>query len=227
MRITGWVLLIIGVVFGLLLTIAGSFQAMFCCVLLVGLGWRLTRYGKGLEVSKTAAGASPGGATAATATQELPLSPQFHDLLRQYRRQQRRLYSIIIGAGVPFFGLIFALVSWDDLKKGDWSLFLILMAGVEGSYGLIVGGIYFFMRELPLHRDLRDPCYLRTHGPVQLVAMMQNSYMLRLIDRAFSIYQKPVAEAFKGVSWATVDYTRHAHFVFEARDENGRSLFQV
>jgi hypothetical protein len=56
---------------------------------------------------------------------------------------------------------------------------------------------------------------------------MFNGSLLRLVDRAFILYQKPVVKALQNVPWATVDYSRHAHVIFEVRDRSGRNVFRM
>jgi hypothetical protein len=160
------------------------------------------------------------------ATQELPVTPEISAMLRRHRAQQRRLYGILAACGAGFFPAIFALVAWDDLKKGDWKLFLEVSPLMAAGFVVMLGCIYFFSRGLPLGRDLRERSYLRTSGPVQGVTMFNGS-LLRLVDRAFILYQKPVVKALQNVPWATVDYSRHAHVIFEVRDRSGRNVFRM
>ncbi len=241
MRIFGWILLITGLVFGLVLVLAAiggagwsTLRGVVYCVVFASLGWRLTKYGKGLggpPAVSVQTGADGGAAAAAAvgaafATQEIPLTPQAQAQLLQYRSQQRRQYAILISIIAGVLMVLYAAIGWSDLQKGDWSIFLLLGPTSAVAVALLVGGIYFFTRELPLRKDLRDWAFLQTTGPIETVRM-SNSYMLRLEDRAFFIYQKHVAKTLEGVGWATVMYSRHAHFIFEVRDRDGRIVFQT
>ena len=99
----------------------------------------------------------------------------------------------------------------------------IMLAATGLFFGLVVGGIHVFQRERPVRRDLRDSTYLRTSGPVQVVSLYGGS-LLRLEDRAF-LADPPPAKVLRNLTWATVDYSRHAHVIFEIRDQSGQVVY--
>ena len=130
--------------------------------------------------------------------------------------------AIIIACGLAFFLL---LGEGIDLAVSSPSGFKALpfMAGAALLFGLIVGVIWIFTRERPIRKDLRDSSYLRTTGPVQVVPVY-GGWLLRLSDRAFLIDARP-AKVLANLTSASVDYSRHAHIVFEIRNDSGQIVY--
>lgn len=98
------------------------------------------------------------------------------------------------------------------------------MAGVGLSTGIIITALAVLCGERPLHRDMREPTYLRTAGPVELVGL-KFGHILRLSDRAIPMDRKP-ARAVRNLNWATVDYSRHAKLVLAVWDRAGNPVYQ-
>jgi len=47
------------------------------------------------------------------------------------------------------------------------------------------------------------------------------------MDRSFLLNNRTTAAAIMKLRWATVDYSRHAHLIFEIRDYAGRSVYRL
>jgi hypothetical protein len=87
-----------------------------------------------------------------------------------------------------------------------------------------VGGTMILKGELPWRRDLREPTYLRTSGPVQVV-FQRGAYTLRLADRAFAPTRSPATACLAKLNWAIVDHCRHSHTILGVWDRTGANVF--
>ncbi|MGP8243971.1 MAG: hypothetical protein ACLQVN_05575 [Bryobacteraceae bacterium] len=234
MRILGWILLIVGIVFELLVVMArlggGNVgpAALLVGAILISLGWSLTQYWKG-TVTEQPTSVSPSANSSghhpalAMATQEMTMTLPVVELVARELARTRRLNWIVVGCIMGPLLLIGAVVDATTPQQGT-SIFRI-MAAVSAISGAILGGLLFLTAELPLRRDLREPSYLRTSGPIQLVSV-RGGILLRLADRAFFVKQKTLWKLLHGVSWATVEYSRHGHVILEVRDEKGQSIWR-
>jgi hypothetical protein len=233
LRAFGWFLLICGIVFGLLLLIAAVGEgnvapAAFVVVpIMTGIGWSLKTYGKGMvpkqPTSVSSSANSHAQNPAQVATHEMTMTPAVRAAVARELARTRRLNWIVVGCIMGPLLLIGAVVDATTPEKGT-SVFGI-MAAVSATSGAILGGLLFLTAELPLRRDLREPSYLRTSGPIQAVSV-RGGVLLRLADRAFFVKQKALWKLLHGVSWATVEYSRHGHVIFEVRDEKGQSIWR-
>jgi hypothetical protein len=232
MRIFGWILMIAGVVFELLFVLARagggriSPTAFIIPAMIFIVGMRLRTYGKGIkqQQSPSSTGDASNAATppSQSPTTELAITPAVSAVIMRQSARSRRVMTITIGCGLAFFlllgeGIDLAVSSPSGLKA------LPFTAGAGLLFGLIVGGIWIFTRERPIRKDLRDLTYLRTSGPVQVVPIY-GGWLLRLSDRAFLTDVRP-AKVLKTLTWATVDYSRHAHIIFEIRNDSGQIVY--
>ena len=226
MRIIGLVIMIVGIVFEILLLLAllGGGKDLVLGFLVgagvIAMGWQLRTYGKGIRQQEPASATSevsPEAPPPHSPTVELPVTPAISAAFIRQVARWRRITAIIIACGMAFFlvpavGIYLAMSSPTSSKS-----FPIILAATGLFFGLVVGGIHVFQRERPVRRDLRDSTYLRTSGPVQVVSLFGGS-LLRLADRAF-LADPPPAKVLRNLKWATVDYSRHAHVIFEIRDQ--------
>ena len=58
---------------------------------------------------------------------------------------------------------------------------------------------------------------------MQVVSVYGGS-LLRLTDRAFLTSGRPV-KVLQNLNWATVDYSRRAHLIFQIRDNTGKAVY--
>jgi hypothetical protein len=235
-RITGYVLLVLGIIFELLFVLAAlgggkiSPSAYVIAAILIIMGWRMKAYGKGISTRPTPA--SPSGAAIAEAssvtpspTVELALTPAVVGLITRETARSRRIMTIVVVVGVVVFLAIGEGIDLAVSSPGNMKAFP-MMAIVGLAFGLIVGGIWFATLERPVRRDLRESTYLRTSGPIQIVPMFGGN-MLRLADRAFLMNGRSAAAELAKLNWATVDYSKHAHVILGASDQSGNAVYSV
>jgi hypothetical protein len=230
MRIFGIVVLILGISSELLFTIAClggsevSLTAFGVGALLIVSGWRLRTYGRGIGQRK-ASSARATGHVPHSWTIELSLTPAVAALISREMSRSRRLTAIIIAAGMSFFLLFGAITHLTVSSPAGISVFPFMAAASLG-FGLVVGGIYILLGQRPARRDLRESTCFRTSGPVQLVPVF-GGYLLKLIDTSFLLNNRAAAAAITKLTWATVEYTKHAHLIFEIRDYSGQSVYRL
>jgi len=230
MRIFGIVLFILGITFELLFTIAllggaeVSPTAFGVGAMLIVSGWRLRTYGRGIG-QRRASRAPVANSASHFGTVELPLTPAASTLISREIARSRRVTAIVIASGMSFFLLLGAIISLAFSSPGGFSVFP-LMVSASLAYGLMMGGILLFSSLRPVCRDLRESTILRTSGPVELVPLF-GGYLLKLMDRSFLLNSRVTAAAMMKLSWATVDYSRHAHLIFEIRDHSGQSVYRL
>ncbi len=231
MRLFGWVLLIVGIIFEGLFIMAelggGNIEAtpFFVAGMMIVMGWRLKTYGKGLVRLEPALPTEGAGTLVAQSpTTEMPFTPEAAATIARLTARSRRTIFIVIGCGVAFFLLLGEGIDLGVSSPSPDSLnALHLMGAAALIFALIVGGIYYFTVERLVRKDLADSSYLRTSGPVQVVSVYGGS-LLRLTDRAFLTSGRPV-RVLRNLDWATVDYSRHAHLIFEIRDKTGKAVY--
>ncbi|MGA2097606.1 MAG: hypothetical protein ABSH39_15000 [Candidatus Acidiferrum sp.] len=232
MRIGGWIMFILGILFVLAVPLSWingdglPLRALIYSIILVVTGWRLKTYGTGLVSSP--AESNPGGATegvytgwnegglpkrAENATMEVPFTPGVADLiLNSFNKASGQIAMLT--------GVLFAVILIVGLVKGAW-----LLVGVfAASLGLVVGAIWLFVVAVPAWRDLRAKTYMRSRGPIQLVSM-GNGFMLRFADRAISLSKGPANAWLAQLHWGVVDYSSHGHIILGLWDSDGKNLF--
>jgi hypothetical protein len=234
-RIFGLVLMIVGIAFEILFILAliggGKDLALGLVVAagLIAMGWKFRTYGKGIvqqEHSSATTDVSPTTPPLQSPTVELPLTQALSAAFIRQVARWRRITAIIIACFTAFF-LILAVGVYLALPPNTSPKpFLIVVPAVCLFFALSVGGLHVFQRELPARRDLRESIYLRTIGPVQVISMYGGS-LLRLADRAFLANSRPAVKVLRDLTWATVDYTRHAHVIFEIRDQAGHLVYSA
>ncbi len=171
MRISGLVLMIVGLVLEILLLLAllGGGKDLVLGFLVaagvIAMGWKLRTYGKGIRQQEPASATGEIGTKAAplphSPTVELPVTPETSAAFIRQVARWRRITAIIMACGMAFF-LIPAVVLYLAMSSPTSPKLLpIILAATGLFFGLVVGGIHVFQRERPVRRDLRDSTYLK------------------------------------------------------------------
>jgi hypothetical protein len=237
MRIWGWALLILGILFLIMFVFAEfggghvGFVPFFVSAFLILMGWNLKKSGRGILQSKPADNSgAPGlaGQSSAVAaefsTVELPLTPEIAAVItRQSARAKKILLYVAGGFCVLFVGLGIVLGATDK-TPGDGKIFMMIFGLIGIASGGMIYGLWWLTAMKPVRRDLRGTTYLRTTGPVEVVSL-GNGAMLRLADRAFLIDQRYGATELGALGWGRVDYSPHGHVILGAWDKDGRSVY--
>jgi hypothetical protein len=236
MRLLGFVLLILGIIFALLFVLAwlgggkNLHSGFVITAILITMGWRL--YTSGTGFAQRQASAAPAAhahlepvPAPQSPTVELPCPAAVSALIARRMARAQRVIALVIAGGMAFFfvlgvGMDLTVPSPSGLKA------LPFLAPISVAFGLIVGGSWLVTGARPLRRDLHEPTYLRTSGPVQLVPLPGGA-VLRLADRAFLVDARLAATMPQNLTWATVDYSRHAHIIFEVRDRSGQRVYAL
>jgi hypothetical protein len=244
MRILGWALIAIGIggaaaaLFG---ARGGNFSVirlLTVCLVLVGTGWTLRAKGPGERRrvphagSGTVVGQSdPDAFTEGTV--DIPLTPEVSALIaRDAARQNRSLavgVACLIGAG-QLLGLgmyLFRRKIFPDIPPNDpWCIWIYVIGAGTGAAVALLIGIVGVVAGALARRDRRERTYLRTTGSARLDSI-QKGFILRLVDRSFTVDSKRVAPALRHLDWVSIDYSRHAHIVLAVRNRVGVDVYCV
>ncbi len=234
MRIFGIVLLVIGILLMclfpiLIFTSDMSAAALFFPLLLISMGWRFSRWGRGIvrdaPSSSPPAAQGTGAAQApAVGTVEIPMSPQATDVIvRQCAQAKKMVWWIAGGALVLFIGLGALFVNSGSTDPDAHNM-IYVFGGMGFALAFLVGGFQWLLIIRPIQNDLAATTYLRTTGPIQLV-FIRNGYMLRLADRSFLLKSKDGVNQLKTIDWGTVDHSQQGHVLLAAWDRQGNSVY--
>jgi|SRR5271156_5361261 len=242
MRIWGYALLVIGILFLALFGLAelggGHLGVLpfFVSVILILVGWKLGTAGKGILKTKPAAKADHSSAETATAsgqaaaaaaessTVEMPLTPEVAVLLERQNARAQRILLYVAGASLVFFAGMGVVLGATDKIPGEGRALLETLGAVGVSCAVAIYGISWLTTLKPVRKDLQGTSYLRTTGPVQVVPIMGGA-MLRLADRAFLMNGRRGTAELSNLVWGKVDYSPHGHVVLGAWDREGRSVY--
>jgi hypothetical protein len=242
MRIFGYVLLVVGVVFALLFALAQfggghlGVVPFFVSFMLIVMGWQMGTAGKGIlrtspapkpDLGSAQPATGPGQSGAAAdqmSTVELPLTPEVAAALALHSARSRRILLMISGGLFVLIAGLGAAIAATDTTPGEGRTFLVVLGGVGVACALLIYGISWLTTLAPVRSDLRGTSYLRTTGPVQVVPMFGGA-MLRLADRAFLMNGHGGAAQLRKLGWGKVDYSPHGHVVLGAWDREGRSVY--
>lgn len=239
MRIWGWVLLILGVLFLIMFVFAEfggghvGFVPFFVSAFLILMGWNLKKSGRGILQTKPAenAGTGSAGATgesnaapAEFSTVELPLSPEVAAVIVKQSARAKKMLVYVAGGFCVLFVVLGIVLGATDKTKGEGMTFLMIFGLIGIASGSMIYGLWWLTAMKPVRRDLRGTTYLRTTGPVEVVSL-GNGAMLRLADRAFLIDQRYGATELGALGWGRVDYSPHGHVILGAWDKDGRSVY--
>jgi len=215
-------------IYGVVMLIFAMLLMVRRIAILMVTGWRLITKGRGItqrrRSSVSGAGAKPGAVSELESpTVELPVTPTVSAVMAREMARRWRITRIVILCSMSFFLLVGGGVGLAVSSPSGVKMFPYL-AAASLAFGLFIGGIWM-LASRPLRRDLAGFTYLRTSGPVQLVGLY-GGYLLRLADRAFGLNAQEVVAALRNLTWASVDYSPHAHVIFEVRDRSGRSVYR-
>lgn len=229
MRVWGYVLLILGtlvlLLFGLAELGGGHVGALplLISVFVLAMGWSFVRSGRPIVQTQ----AQPGTASAPS-TAEMPMAPEIAAVIaRQSARGWRRLLYVAGGltVAIAFVGV---LIDAFDRTPGEGITMLGAFTAVGLASGLMIVGISWLAMQMPVQRDLRAPRYLRTTGPVEVVAIpFSTGAMLRLADRAFLMNDPAAIRALGKLKAGTVDYTPFGHVILAAWDDRGNRVYDA
>jgi len=230
MRKTGYILLFVGIVIeasslAAVFTTNQPFHITYGLPMLI-VGWRLTRYGKGIHATKRTSevdsATSKSSAGNDCPSREMPVTSAVADLfsrqLHHVQKMTKRIAKILAGVGIVAGSVVGASVGSSD---GKTLFFMISMIGVTAAAVILFVSSF---HEKRLRRDLSETTYLRARGPIEIVNIRYGN-LLRLSDRAILLDNKP-AKAIKGLDWATVDYSRHAKLILAVWDRAGKPVYQ-
>jgi hypothetical protein len=246
MRIWGTVVMTLGILFMILFVLAEfggghlGFVPFFIAGFLTLLGFRLRKSGRGIVQDKpvTASEHSAPGAAAAVApvrpvataaqfsTVELPLTPDVAAVVQAQGWRTHRFLLYVVAGCLVFFVGIGGVIAEMDNTPGEGRTFLLAMGAIGAITALLIYGISWLSTIKPVRRDLRGTVYLRTTGPVQVVAIGAGG-TLRLADRSFMMNGRSGMKQLSVLGWGTVDYTQHGHIILGAWDREGRGVFSL
>jgi hypothetical protein len=243
MRIWGYVLLILGIVFLLLFALAefgGGHIGVIPFIVagfLILIGSTLRTSGKGIVQAKPGSSELPGAGTspasappAAPAAQfstvEMPLTPEVAAVIAAQSARVRRILLYVTFGSVVFFTGLGVVLSAANVAPGQNKFLLLLFGGLGVATAAMIYGISWLTALKPVRHDLRGTTYLRTTGPVKVVRIASGA-MLRLADRAFLFDSRYGMAQLSTLGWGTVDYSPHGHVILAAWDGQGRSVYSL
>jgi hypothetical protein len=242
MRIMGYVVLVLGILFALLFGLAELGGAhlgivpFYVSFILVMIGAGLARSGKGIVRAKPTPTAQHAGAQTAPAqgqpvaparefaTVELPLTPEVAAVIADQSARKKRILLYIVGGFLGLFVGLGVVIDVTDNTPGEGLTFLLAFGGIGVVTAVLIYGISWLTTLKPVRRDLGGTTYLRTTGPVSVQAMGAGG-MLRLADRAFLMNGRGGMKELSILSWAIVDYSPHGHVILAAWDSQGRRVY--
>ncbi len=227
MRIWGYALLILGSVFLILFAMAQlggghvGILPFLISIFLIGMGWNFVKSGRAIVQTQV-----PPGERAEPATVEMPMFPEIAMVVARQSAGDWRRVLYIAGGFIVVFAVIGTLLDIFDTAPGEGTTMLGAFGGVGVLTAVMITGISWLAMRLPVKGDLRAAHYLRTTGPVQVVAIpFSTGATLRLADRAFLMNGATVIRALGSINRGTVDYSPHGHVILAAWDSQGRKVY--
>ena len=239
MRIWGYVLLVLGLVFLALFALAQmggahlGFLPWFVSLFLVMTGWTFVTSARGL-VRHTAAptisdASKPVAAVSETpaATVEMPMSPSAAGVIARQADRNLRVPIYVSGGFLAFFILLGAVLAAVDKTPGEGLQFLAWFAAVGVASAVMILGITWLSTR-PLVGDKHATFYLRTSGPMQVATMpIGGGAVLRLADRSFVIGSLAEIRALSSIKSGTVEYSPRGHVILAAWDGRGEAVYSA
>ncbi len=246
MRILGYILLIVGILFLVLFGLAEAggghlgFIPFYASFFLIISGGTLATKGKGIVQAKpsaaplqagaqTAPVQAPGRPVAASgefATVDLPLTPEVAAVLADQGASKKRILLYIVGGFLVLFVGLGVVLDVTDKTPGEGRTFLMILGGIGVAMAVLIYGISWLTSLKPIRRDLNGTTYLRTTGPVSVEAMRSGG-MLRLADRAFLMNGRGGMKELSVLGWGTVDYSPHGHVILGAWNREGQCVYHL
>ncbi len=245
MRVWGYVLLILGILFLILFGMAdlsgahlGVLPFIISGILIV-IGSGMGSSGRGILVAKppaagnqstsaspAATGQAAAGSAAQFSTVELPLTPEIAALIARQNSRANRILLYISGGFLLFFIALGAVIAFAAGNSGGATTFLFGLGAVGVLSAILIYGISWLTSQRPVRRDLHGTKYLRTTGPIEVVPISSGA-MLRLADRAFLMNGRGGMKELSKLTRGKVDYTPHGHVILAAWDAEGRSVYSI
>jgi hypothetical protein len=235
MRIFGYVLLVVGILFLVLFAMA-QFGGAHLGVLpwlislaLASAGWSLARSGKGLvRASPIGSAIAAGPLTAETAafTVAVPMSPEAAAVIKRQADRSQRAPLYIAGGFFAFFLLLGAVIAMVDHAPGEGGSLFAIFALIGALTGVLIAAISLISTR-PYGRDRNETTFLRTTGPIEVASMgfWSVAAILRLADRAFLINLPAERAALSRLNEGTVDYSPHGHVILAVWDSQRRIAY--
>lgn len=226
MRFLGFTLIAIGVAtIALVLSIhggsGGTLRYVAIAVASIGAGARFVKAGRSRNVMPASEGRGSRDSTA-EGDIEIPMTPEVASVIDGAIAKLNRSF-VRASAGFLALGQILGTFLYlTTTPRMFWSYFL--GAGIGAAAMLTVGLVWIF-KDKQRRRDQRELTYIRTTGPVELVWIRSNYHVLRLGGQSFRVDEKGVVPALESLDWASIDYSRHMHVIFEVRDRSGESVY--
>ena len=227
-RIFGYVLLVVGILFLVLFAFAqigGAHLGVLpwlVSLFLASAGWSLARSGKGLV---RASAAAPTAATA-TFTVTVPMSPEAAAVIKRQADRSRRVPLYLAGGFFVFFLLVGVVLAMVDHAPGEGGSFFAIFALIGAVTGALIAAISLIAAR-PYGREINETIFLRTTGPIEVASagFWSVAAILRLADRAFLINLPGERAALSRLSEGTVDYSAHGHVILAAWDSQRRIAY--
>ncbi len=170
MRIWGTVLLVLGVLFLIMFTLAEfggghvGVVPFFVSGFLILMGWNLRNSGKGILQSKPIA-EHPGPQISATPNQsvapapefstvELPLTPEIAQIIARQSARAKRILFYVIGGCLVLFSGIGVVIGATDKTPGEGMIFLAVFASIGVASAGLIYGISWLTSFRLVRRDL-------------------------------------------------------------------------
>jgi hypothetical protein len=229
MRILGYVLLIVGILFLVSFAFAqfgGAHLGILpwlITLFLVSSGWSLARSGKGLV---RASAGDPLTADIATFTVVVPMSPDAAAVIKRQANRSQRVPLYIAGGFFAFFLLVGVVVAMLDHAPGEGGSLFAIFALIGALTGVLIAVISLISAR-PYGRDVNETTFLRTTGPIEVAPMgfWSIGAILRLADRAFLINLPAERAALGSLNEGTVDYSPHGHVILAVWDSQRRIAY--
>lgn len=228
MRIWGYIVFIIGIIFVILFILAkmggGHMSPLpfIIALFLIAAGIKLIKSGKGILLSKT----TPRSLSISeeSFTKKMPMSHEISMIIDEQCAKNWKIIRYLAIGYILFFFLLGGILGFVD-KKPQEGISLAILFGLLGIFvSLIVVGAFWLISRRPLKKDLQENCYLRTKGPIQMIPFY-GSGILRLADRAFLINGNYGIKELSKINEGTVDYTAHAHVILAAWNKTGQQVY--
>lgn len=226
MRLWGYIILVIGLVFLLLFILANYEEAhigllpFIIAGCLVLAGFQLIKSGKGILLQQ------PQGTIDNNPTNKMPMT---QDIVAAIKQQNASNWKIIWYLGlsyIVFFILVGLLIAILNKKPNDLITLPLLFGALGVFTALMTIGAFWILNRWPMRRDIHENYYLRTKGPIKVIPFLGGA-ILQLADRAFLISGKNGMKELSNLNAGIVDYTPHGRTILAAGDEKGQSIYRI
>ncbi|HZU28186.1 MAG TPA: hypothetical protein VFA04_21835 [Bryobacteraceae bacterium] len=231
MKIAGSALLVTGAIFDLLFMLAkvgGVFVSPTAFVIASAFlisGVRALALVKAAQ-TKLAAGSRPqeAGAASAETGASIPMPPQMTALIDAELARQRRVILWIGGGFVAVF-LLGGVSVHAALPGPDGAVASELVSSIGLFGAALIGVLWMVFGQRTLRRDRSSGSYCRSAGAIT-VAAVPGGYLLRVGEQVLLTNNHRAMKVLRSMPAATVDYSPHAHIIFQVYDAFGHSVYR-